>query len=234
MWNEATSVLDHLRGTAELTWLRSGVPRAGSREHIDRVIVLLIWTRLSPRGAPSQASRICAPRSRSSTSARSPSERQRRSSAPKRRDLCYQFAIGNRFPKAEAPGRPGKARKIRGLHWSGRLDLNQRPVAPQEPPVAAQRSPALPNSSESLEPAPRDAVQRSQGSTTIRKNFATNLLPPIERLLTVRQVAAQFGVCTVTVYKWAVDGVLPHVRIVNVVRVRPEDLTTFIAAWREL
>jgi len=60
------------------------------------------------------------------------------------------------------------------------------------------------------------------------------LLPPIERLLTVRQVAAQFGVCTVTVYKWAVDGVLPHVRIVNVVRVRPEDLTTFIAAWREL
>jgi len=55
------------------------------------------------------------------------------------------------------------------------------------------------------------------------------LLPPIERLLTVRQVAAQFGVCTATVYKWAADGVLPHVRIVNVVRARPEDLTTFIA-----
>ena len=107
--------------------------------------------------------------------------------------------------------------------------MNQRPLAPQEPPVAAQRSPAVPNSSESLAPAPRDAVQRSQGSTTIRRNCATNLPPPIERLLTVRQVAAQFGVCTATVYKWAVDGVLPHVRIVNVVRVRPEDLTTFIA-----
>ena len=63
----------------------------------------------------------------------------------------------------------------------------------------------------------------------IRRNFATNLLPSIEQLFTVRQVAAQFGVCTATVYKWAAHGVLPHVRIVNVVRVRPEDLTTFIA-----
>src|SRR5258708_19694453 len=35
------------------------------------------------------------------------------------------------FPKDEAPDRPDKVRKIRGLHWSGRLDLNQRPLAPQ-------------------------------------------------------------------------------------------------------
>jgi excisionase family DNA binding protein len=55
------------------------------------------------------------------------------------------------------------------------------------------------------------------------------LLPPIEQLLTVRQVAQLLGVCTATVYKWAATGVLPHVRVVNVVRVRPEDLTTFIA-----
>src|SRR5205823_9322672 len=34
-------------------------------------------------------------------------------------------------PKAEAPDRAGKASKIRGLQWSGRLDLNQRPLAPQ-------------------------------------------------------------------------------------------------------
>jgi excisionase family DNA binding protein len=53
------------------------------------------------------------------------------------------------------------------------------------------------------------------------------LLPPnlheldggLERLLTVREVAAQVGVCTATVYKWAAVGVLPHVRILNVVRV---------------
>jgi len=55
------------------------------------------------------------------------------------------------------------------------------------------------------------------------------LLPPIERLLTVRQVAQLLGVCTATIYKWAADGVLRHVRIVSFVRVRPEDLTTFIA-----
>jgi len=36
-----------------------------------------------------------------------------------------------RIPKAEAPDRAGNASKIRGLDWSGRLDLNQRPLAPQ-------------------------------------------------------------------------------------------------------
>ena len=34
-------------------------------------------------------------------------------------------------PKGEAPDRAGKASKIRGLQESGRLDLNQRPLAPQ-------------------------------------------------------------------------------------------------------
>jgi excisionase family DNA binding protein len=44
----------------------------------------------------------------------------------------------------------------------------------------------------------------------------------------VRQVAQLLGVCTATVYKWAADGSLPHVRIVNLVRIQPEDLNTFI------
>src|SRR2546425_1766513 len=38
---------------------------------------------------------------------------------------------GATFPKDEAPDRLAFARKIRGLQWSGRLDLNQRPLAPQ-------------------------------------------------------------------------------------------------------
>jgi len=42
------------------------------------------------------------------------------------------------IPKSEAPDPAGKASKIRGLHWSGRLDLNQRPLAPQEPSPDAQ------------------------------------------------------------------------------------------------
>jgi len=36
------------------------------------------------------------------------------------------------YPEDEAPDRPDKVRKIRGLRWSRRLDLNQRPLAPQE------------------------------------------------------------------------------------------------------
>ena len=55
-----------------------------------------------------------------------------------------------------------------------------------------------------------------------------------EELLTVRQVAARFGVCTATVYKWAAGGILPHVRIVNVIRVRREDLAQFIANTPDL
>ena len=78
-------------------------------------------------------------------------------------------------------------------------------------------------------PTTGDAVQGSQGSTSFHRDFATNLLPPIEQLLTVRQVALFLGVCTATVYKWAAAGVLPHVRIVNVIRIRPEDLTRSFA-----
>src|SRR5205085_2192754 len=36
-----------------------------------------------------------------------------------------------RIPKGEAPDQAGKASRIRGLEMSGRLDLNQRPLAPQ-------------------------------------------------------------------------------------------------------
>jgi excisionase family DNA binding protein len=55
------------------------------------------------------------------------------------------------------------------------------------------------------------------------------LLPPIEQLLTVRRVAQFVGICDATVYKWAATGLLPHVRIVNLVRVRSEDLVAFVA-----
>src|SRR5207248_2726116 len=74
---------------------------------------------------------------------------------------------------------------------------------------------------------PDVGVQESHESTTLHRNFATNLLPSIEQLLTVRQVAQLFGVCTATVYKWAAHGALPHVRIVNLIRVRPQELSLF-------
>src|SRR5207248_11548586 len=81
------------------------------------------------------------------------------------------------------------------------------------------------------------SVQPSQRIASFSRNFAANLLPDfsggIEQLFTVRQVAELVGVCSATVYKWSADGVLPHVRIVNVIRIRSEDLSRLLSV-REL
>jgi len=50
------------------------------------------------------------------------------------------------------------------------------------------------------------------------------------RLLPVKEVAQQLGVCNATVYRLVEAGELPHVRIVNSIRIRPDDLEAFIAA----
>src|SRR5207237_7605930 len=47
--------------------------------------------------------------------------------------ICYRQPLPQ---KDEAPDRPENSRKIRGLQKSGRLDLNQRPLAPQGRPSA--------------------------------------------------------------------------------------------------
>jgi excisionase family DNA binding protein len=44
------------------------------------------------------------------------------------------------------------------------------------------------------------------------------------RLLRVRGVAEQLGVCNATVYRLVESDELPHVRIVNSIRIRPADL----------
>jgi excisionase family DNA binding protein len=76
--------------------------------------------------------------------------------------------------------------------------------------------------------------QPSQRIARVSRNFAANLLPDFPggtgELFTVRQVAELVGVCAATVYKWAADGVLPHVRIVNVTRIRRKDLDRLISA----
>ena len=51
-------------------------------------------------------------------------------------------------------------------------------------------------------------------------------------LLTVRDVAAQLAVCTATVYQLVGEGQLPHVRVLNAIRVAPRDLAAFIDGWR--
>jgi excisionase family DNA binding protein len=54
----------------------------------------------------------------------------------------------------------------------------------------------------------------------------------VQGLLTVRDVAAQLGVCTATVYRLVGEGQLPHVRVLNAIRVAPEDLAAFIEVQR--
>jgi excisionase family DNA binding protein len=49
-------------------------------------------------------------------------------------------------------------------------------------------------------------------------------------LLSVRQVAGRFGVCTATVYALCSRGALPHVRVLNAIRVGQGDLEEFVEA----
>jgi len=48
------------------------------------------------------------------------------------------------------------------------------------------------------------------------------------QLLRVVEVADQLGVSTATVYNLCAAGRLPHVRIVDSIRVRPSDLAAFV------
>ena len=53
-----------------------------------------------------------------------------------------------------------------------------------------------------------------------------------DRLLSVKQVAEHLGVTTATVYGLCAHGRLAHVRILNVIRIAPGDLSNFIASRR--
>jgi excisionase family DNA binding protein len=52
-------------------------------------------------------------------------------------------------------------------------------------------------------------------------------------LLTVKEVARQLGLSTATVYGLCADGRLPHIRILNAIRVAPADLAAFVSSCRD-
>jgi excisionase family DNA binding protein len=54
-----------------------------------------------------------------------------------------------------------------------------------------------------------------------------------DRLLTVREAADRLRVGTWAVYRLCQTGELPHVRIIDSIRLRPADLAAFVAASRE-
>jgi excisionase family DNA binding protein len=94
------------------------------------------------------------------------------------------------------------------------------------------------------------SVQPSQALAENPKNFTTRLLPGSgarqatrtttptladlgvlysgrDRLLSVSEVAEHLGVSTATVYKICKRGDLPHVRIIDSIRIRPSDVAAF-------
>src|SRR5205823_1161578 len=93
-----------------------------------------------------------------------------RGPAPRRRDLCYQLPEPQKLRPLTIPGTP---RKIRGLEWSGRLDLNQRPLAPQAVKRPSQRLRSLRKRLQLLDNAIRQASSRHNESPA----FLEILLP---------------------------------------------------------
>jgi len=70
------------------------------------------------------------------------------------------------------------------------------------------------------------------GPTTPTPNDLGVLYGGRNRLLTVKEVAEHLGVCTATVYRLCELGELPHVRIVDSIRIRPADLEAFAVSGR--
>jgi len=69
--------------------------------------------------------------------------------------------------------------------------------------------------------------QRTPPETTIRKDFASPLLPDFSALLTVKEVASRLRVCTAPIYRLCTTGELPHLRVGATIRIREADLRAF-------
>jgi len=91
-------------------------------------------------------------------------------------------------------------------------NLEWQRLAPQGPPGAGHHHQIFPSLQIHSRISPRHLSKDPKAPPRFAEIFAIDLLPPIEQLLTVRQVAQLLGVCRATVYKWAAKGLLAHVR----------------------
>ncbi|MGQ0504542.1 MAG: helix-turn-helix domain-containing protein [Myxococcaceae bacterium] len=84
---------------------------------------------------------------------------------------------------------------------------------------------------ESLERGEAEPVQDVRGSPPVRTGFGTHLVPrkPIaaDQLLTVKQVAERWSVCTATVYALIEAGRLGSIRIQRSIRIPSDDVRLF-------
>ena len=117
----------------------------------------------------------------------------------------------------------------RGSRWSGRQDLNLRPLGPEGPNadphgVAPVHLGSYPMDNTGVEGAagshtlaPRPPVATPFGALVVRGE--------VRQLLTVREVAARLRVSRATVYRLVRSGALPVLRISNAIRIPAGALT---------
>jgi len=141
---------------------------------------------------------------------------------------------GPRLQKHEGRDGVGEPCNVTALEWSGRQDLNLRPLGPEGP--NADPHGVVPVHLESY-PFDNTEVAGGAGSHTLAP------LPPaatpfgalvvrgeVRQLLTVREVAARLRVSRATVYGLVQAGVLPALRVSNSIRIPTESLTGAVRA----
>lgn len=144
--------------------------------------------------------------------------------------------------KDEGPGPLDFSSETGPFKWSGRLDLNQRPLAPQAlqgvshgvtPGSTASQAPATIGEPDRRPPSATTENAPIRASHVATVSQAPAALPALpEQLLTVRDVATRLGVCPATVYKLATTGRLTTIRVGESIRCHPRDLAEYLEANR--
>jgi excisionase family DNA binding protein len=135
-------------------------------------------------------------------------------------------------PKNKAPEADDFSNDSEGLYQSGRQDLNLRPFGPESEPwefapvhtdphpianivkTEAFEASHIHTASQEVHPDPPSLSRPCPRESSLTP----------ERFLTVGQVAESLGVCRATVYRLVELGRLPHLRMVNGIRIRLADL----------
>jgi excisionase family DNA binding protein len=129
--------------------------------------------------------------------------------------------------------------EVTAPNWSGRLDLNQRPLAPQLD--TGRSAGVVPGGTgeqglEIIESTEPTDTWNGTDTTPDQRRLVPPVSPhaavPLEQLLTVREAAEYLRVCRATVYKLCAAGALSHVCISNAIRLTRADLAEFIAERR--
>jgi excisionase family DNA binding protein len=151
----------------------------------------------------------------------------------------------NPGPPRASPGKTkgrdtlNNSNEITAPNWSGRLDLNQRPLAPQSDSARSAGLASGGTGAQALDII--ESVERADTSNgAAARPDQRGFVPPVspryvqlpEQLLTVREIAQRLRVCSATVYKLCAAGELVHVRISNAIRFSPSELAEFLARRR--